>query len=424
MSKRGTVVVLFVISLLLRLLLVNRLTHADVAVHAEWGRKFWEVGARTFYQERNWYYSKPTQPPITSLMFGGAGWLFEHKYYLALMHNKIKIPPAVFIEYFYENGYELLLKSPAIAADMLLGLVIYMVVNEITKDRNRSLGAMIFYWLNPVSILLSGGWGQTESVIALWGMLAFWAAYRRKTGLAMMLMAICLMTKPTWGAVLLIFVAVLVIRGLKAREAVGGLVVAGMMVMAVSYPFSGGNFIGFGKEIVRENILPSAKGTARASISAFNFQTIIFKIDRNLGSDKIILIPAKWVGIAAFLTMNIMGVSYLAKKKADLFPIMVTVFGVGFGSVLFLTNMLERYFFVGFPALTVVAFSVRRVWGWVLLVNVVLMLNLVWAFWHSNYDEIDHPFTNNNFLVIRLLSVGAVLSWGMVIRRCNENYKK
>lgn len=419
-SRRGAVVILFVISLLLRVFLVNRLTHADVAVHAEWGKKFWESGARNFYKERNWYYSKPTQPPVTSLMFAGADWLFEQKYYLAVVHNKIKIPPAVVIVYFYENGYELLLKTPAIVADMLLGLVIYATVNEISKDRKKSLGAMAFYWLNPVSILLSGGWGQTESVIALWGITAFWAAYRKKMVLAIWLMAICLLTKPTWGVVMVIFAAVLIIRGLRVRELIGGLVVASMMAMAVSYPFCGRNFIGFGKEIVRENILPSAKGTARASISAFNFQTVFLKIDRNLDGDKIIIVQARWVGIAAYVMMNAAAIYYLIKKRADLFSIMAVVFGVGFGSVLFLTNMLERYFLVGFPALTVVAFSGRRVWRWALLVNLVLMLNLVWAFWHSNYDEIDHPFTNNNFLVIRMLSAAGVIGWGMVLKRCNE----
>ena len=37
--------------------------------------------------------------------------------------------------------------------------------------------------------------------------------------------------------------------------------------------------------------------------------------------------------------------------------------------------------------------------------NLVFALNILWSFYRRGSDEIDHPFTGNNFLLIRVLSI-------------------
>lgn len=67
-------------------------------------------------------------------------------------------------------------------------------------------------------------------------------------------------------------------------------------------------------------------------------------------------------------------------------------------------SMLERYFFAGFAAMVIIMFSEFKTFIWGVFINLVLTANILWAFYRRGSDEIDHPFTNNNFLLIRILS--------------------
>src|SRR3989304_4411079 len=97
----------------------------DLRLYADWGEKFWEYGSKNFYFVKEWYYAPPNYPPILSLIYAGSYWLFDHKYVLAQIHNATRLVPAVFIIYFYDHGYYLLLKLPGIMADLGLAYFIY-----------------------------------------------------------------------------------------------------------------------------------------------------------------------------------------------------------------------------------------------------------------------------------------------------------
>lgn len=154
------------LAFLLRISLISRWVTGDVLVQMEWGQKFWKYGPRNFYFNKDWYYSFPTQPPITSLIVGGAFWLFDHKYVLAQIHNSTKLVPAAFITYFYDmeepvnkKGYILLLKLPAILADLALGVLVFRVILDLTRRRGSAVLGSLLYLFNPVTVFLSGGWG-------------------------------------------------------------------------------------------------------------------------------------------------------------------------------------------------------------------------------------------------------------------------
>lgn len=404
--------VILLAGLLLRIYFVEKILIGDVLVHAEWGEKLFDLGLRKFYFEKDWYYSKPTQPPLTSLMFGGSYWLFEQKFRLAQLHNLIKIPPAFVIEYYYKYGYWLLLKLPAILADLGLGVVVCWAVYKLTKDKGKALIAMVFLVLNPVTIFISSVWGQTESLIAFFGILGFIALVKKNVALSIPLFFISLYLKPTWAIFVPLYIFVFFNNRPKILRILAGLAIAFLIYIFSTYPFSGGNIIEFSRQVIVGNILPSAKGTAKASISMFNTYTVFHLIDRTFANEKIFsIITLKSIGLFFYLVINFYAIRNYLSQRDKLLGIFGSLFIVGFGSVLLLTNMLERYFFVGFVPLVVLLFSRPKMLLWGLAINAVFFLNLIWAFFRRKYDEIDKLFTANSFLSIRILSLVLILGW-------------
>lgn len=116
--------------------------------------------------------------------------------------------------------------------------------------------------------------------------------------------------------------------------------------------------------------------------------------------------------------LTIFSFTYLKRKKKEkLFAIIVSIFTVAMGSYLFMTSMLERYFFVAFAPLAILFASKPKLAKPILLMNLILFVNLFWSFYRRGSDELDRPFTNNNFLFIRFLSVAIVTSWFFISRK-------
>lgn len=425
-AGRGLAIFFFtalLLGFLLRISLVSRWVTGDVVVHREWGEKFWEYGPRNFYFSEDWYYSFPTQPPITSLMFGGAFWLFDHKYVLAQIHNSTKLIPAAFITYFYDNeepvdknGYILLLKLPAILADLVLSLIIFKIVLTLTRSKYYAILGFLLYLFNPVTVFLSGGWGQTESLIAVFGFLAFTSLARSKAYLSLPLFFVSLYIKPTWSIFIPLYIFLLFVWKPKIPTVLIGILFSFLIFILTTMPFGGNDIVRFTQKVVISNILPSAKGSARASVSAFNFPTVFLKIDRDLDNTRILGVPANMLGIFGFSIINLFVFSYVRKIKDKLFVVVVSLFTIGFGSFLFLTNMLERYSFTSLVPLIILAIARPKVLIWAVLINAVIFANLIFAFFRRSSDEISRPFTNSNFFLIRALSVIEIASFAKILR--------
>jgi Gpi18-like mannosyltransferase len=416
---------LFLLSgFILRLFLARFGNAGDVDVFAEWGDKFWEVGARGFYSHKDWYYSFPTYPPISSLMYAASRWLSDHSYVLAQIHNTIKIIPADFIVFFnravegnpfrYSYGYFLLIKLPAILADIGLSLIVYKLVFKFTKDVNKSFYAFLFYLFNPVTVFVSSVWGQTESLIAFFAMLSFVLIFYDMVWLSIPAMFVSLYIKPTWVVLFPLYLFVLFLKGVNKAKLALGAAIALTIFIITTYPFSGFDFVNFTKDVLLSGVLPSAKGTARASVSAFNFYTIFLAIDKSLASVKLFLFEAEHFGWGIYILLNAFVFAFLKKQKDLFYSTIVSIFIIGLGSFLFLTNMLDRYFFAAFAPMVVLMFAETRLFVKGLAINLILFLNLVWAFYRRRYDEIDHPFTNYNYALIKLLSVSLVWLWSSI----------
>ncbi|HBL51756.1 MAG: hypothetical protein A2694_00730 [Candidatus Blackburnbacteria bacterium RIFCSPHIGHO2_01_FULL_40_17] len=417
--------VILLVAFAIRFSIANTWVRGDVLVFKEWGEKFWKIGPREFYfvSDKVWYYSPPTQPPISNLIYGASYWLFNNKQVLPQIHNSTHLIPSEVIDYFYDmpepfnkKGLIFLLKLPAILADLGLGLLIFWIVKSLSKSKTKAYVGAIAYLFNPVSIFISSGWGQTESLLALFGLSSFVLLGLRKTYLSLPLFFLCLYTKPTWLVFIPLYVFILLAVKPKVRHLVWGVLISAALFLLTTYPFSGLNFVSFIDQAIIKDVFNKAGG-ARASISAFNFHTIFLRIDWDLDNHPILGIPANTLGKVLFSLTYVFTIIWLKRQKISILNIMVAIFSIGFGTFLLLPSMLERYFFAGFAPALIVGIVHPKALLFVISLNIVVFVNLVYAFFKRSWTEMDVVFTSNNFLLIKVLSVVAVLSWWKAVRK-------
>jgi len=389
----------------------------DIRLYAEWAEKIWSLGTRVFYTYPEWYYAPPNYPPLLSLIYAASYWLYDHKYFLAQLHNVIKIPPAVFIIYFYEHGLYLLLKLPGILADVALAVVIYQLVRKLTANVKKAFAAGAFYLFNPVSIFLSGVWGQTDSLVSLFGLLSFVALWAEKFWLSLPLLFLSFYIKPNWGIFIPLYGFLLILRRPKLKQIILALAITFMLFMAFTQPFVKDNVFSFSQWLWSERLLPTASVAQKASVSAFNLHTIFYTMDKDPDSSSYLGVSASLLGVIIYILVNVFSFAFIKRQKANLLSVMAGIFTIGFGSYLFLTNMLERYFFQSFAALIVLMFSSPGVLVYGLLINLAVFANIFYAFFRRSWGSLSDIFVANNFLFVRLLSLASLTSWVLFIRR-------
>ena len=389
----------------------------DIRLFAEWAEKIWLLGTRTFYIYPQWYYAPPNYPPLLSLIYAAAYWLYDHKYFLAQLHNVIKIPPAVFIIYFYEHGLYLLLKLPGILADIALAVVIYQLVKKLTANVKKAFAAGAFYLFNPVSIFLSGVWGQTDSMVSLFGLLSFVALWAQKFWVSLPLLFLSFYIKPNWGIFIPLYAYLFILRRPKLKQIILALAITFVLFMAFTQPFVKDNVFSFSRWLWSERLLPTASVAQKASVSAFNLHTIFYTMDKDPDSSSYLGVSASLLGAIAYILVNAFAFAFVKRQKASLLSVMAGIFTIGFGSYLFLTNMLERYFFQSFAALIVLMFSSPGVLVYGLFINLAVFANVFYAFFRRSWGALSDIFAANNFLLIRLTSLASLTSWVLFIRR-------
>jgi Gpi18-like mannosyltransferase len=416
------ILLLLLTAFLVRLYFVDKavILSGDLLVHKEWGERFWIIGAKNFYFDENWYYSKPTQPPFTSLIFAGAYYLYDHRYRLAELHNIIKFPPAAFIIYFGKWGYELMLKTPGILGDIFIGGLIYVFIIKMTSNRRRAVLGMSLYIFNPVSIFISGVWGQTESLIAFFALLSFYLLTDKYIWLSPLFMFLSIYTKPTWIVFLPLYIFCLIFvwknKKVKLRNIIFGIILSLLALIIVTKPFSGSNIISFIKYTTLNNMLPAAKGTIKATTSAFNFNSIFFRLDVNLATDKYLVLPANNLGYIILTYLYLVMSFFINKNGVNPKTILISGFIIGSGATIFLTGMLERYLFIGFPFLLIIGLCETKYLKYFIIFNITLFLNLIWAFFRRSHGEVDHVFTDHGMLLIRIISIINVLIFILFVR--------
>ena len=249
-------------------------------------------------------------------------------------------------------AFKLAIKMPPIIADVVSSFFIYKICGKIAEKENGKwmtkkwmIFFMALYLFNPMVLLDSVVWGQMDSFLAMFIILALYAVMSKKVTLSAILFGIAISIKPQGlfaGPVLLYYVLVEggIFEKIKnfAKAAIG---VVGT-ILVVSLPYILQYNIGF----LKDSFLGTTDHFPFASVNGFNFFTLI---GLNWEKDSL---PGlfgwshfTW-GMVLLTTVVVLGLVFywLLPKNYNAKAMLIGLF-VTMGVFTFTVRMHERYLF-------------------------------------------------------------------------------
>ena len=269
----------------------------DMTCWQAWGRDIVQNGTAQFYTApgHEWY----DYPPGYMLVLALVTWLLD----------VFRIPAGSGAAVF---AYML----PAYAADVGIAVLLMRFARKrgFSESACLYIGALAIF--NPAAVILSGAWGQIDSILTLLLLLSFSELIEGRRISAGAIYGLAIMTK--WQA--LIYGPVLAaeyLLSIRKREdalrTAGGVAAALLVIFAVSLPFRGSQ----GFFWVVERFLNSAGGYDYASVEAYNFLALC---GGNWKSAELALIPGityKAFGTAAIVlaVMISIGMQIVSRRR-------------------------------------------------------------------------------------------------------------
>ncbi len=417
------VIIFFLAALVFRLLLTPSAFHNDILSQTAWGEWIFKNGTLNFYTYGHWIYSWPTQPPLASLLYGADSFIYERLQWLfsnvGVFIATFRIAPtkmlwffdfskwfstALFAETPLRNGALIVTKLPAVFADLGIALIIYSLSKKL-GEKKAALFSLI-YLISPFSWYLSSIWGQYDQLAVLFLIVSLILLCKRHLYFSPLLMLISVELKPTTA----IFIPLFIFIYFKQRPLIKHMVVSSstcFLVFIVSTKvFTDINILVFLPKILFSKVFLKAS-EFRVSTNAFNFWHI-FIGDKGLSQDTFFLfLPAKIWSFLAYILLN----AYVFKNtiKVSLISVIEAMFIIGAGSWLFMTNMLDRYYFAGVISLLFLSVFKKKIFKYWLIASIIYWLNLFNHWWYPNLNFLKEILIWQDGLFTRLFALINVL---------------
>ncbi|MCS7464353.1 glycosyltransferase family 39 protein [Paenibacillus doosanensis] len=296
----------------------------DVNTFKAWAAHAASAGLAGFYTEDMF----ADYPPGYIYVLYVIGWLREH----------LNMP-------FDDPAFLLLLKSPAIAADMLGSYLLYRLAIRYTGNLAAAAGSAALYLLNPAVIADSAAWGQVDSFFMLWVLLLFEALSQGKLRPAAVLYAVALLIKPQallFGPLLLfIFVRR---RSWRELAVCLGLGLGAVVLLAAPFLIHKGPFWLFSLYFGTLSSYPYA------SLNAYNLMALLGGNFAPVAEKMLLLSYQTWSALLMACLLVFAAFLYF-KSKRDESQLAVIGALLMAGAFTVLTKMHERYLFYALPLL-------------------------------------------------------------------------
>lgn len=322
-----------------------------------------------------------------------------------------------------DNYFYLILKLPAILAEVFLAILVYKSVLKITSQKIAFLAA-IFIIFNPALIFNSAVWGQIDSLLALFLLLSIYFLDIKKLIIASCLWGLAFLIKPQAMALAPVFG--LYNKSFSINKFLKLIIPALLIILSLSLPFFNNNFLG-----IFQLFSKMVGDYSYNSLNAYNLWGVIgFWI-----SDKVI-----WND----LTLNIWGylltggywliiVYFFFKKKLSLYSLVA----LATLSFFFLpTRVHERYLYPAIPFLVLTAASLKSRLLWMLTgcLSLIHFLNLYYVYVYYNefylkmpkllYNPTLYNLLATHSKILSLLSTIIFVLISVTIIKLNYEYNK
>ena len=316
------------------------------------------------------------------------------------------------------GAQQLVIKLPAIIADMAMGWLAYKLASRKFSDDVSATFAAVFL-LNPAVIMDSSIWGQIDSVLALFCLLAVYFASEKKLVPAFFMFAIGILIKPQalFFTPVLIFAVideVFLQGGFNAKKLVKYVVwalAAVAMMLILFMPF--GSNPAEGISTIIKQYTETLGEYQYMTINAFNIYAAVGKNWEALG-------PVSTVFGYLMIAVVVAYSAYVFFKSKSPAKYYITAFILNFGVYMLAIKMHERY---AFPCIIMLLFALITIpntknytmYG---LFSLSQFFNMAWILFIYNQD-INAYFRNP---VVAIASVINILISIFFVYVINKDY--
>ena len=99
---------------------------------------------------------------------------------MASIPAELNFYPSFNIQYIPGLLFNFIVKIPFLLSDIALALLLYKIVEELTKSKGLAEKAAILWFLNPFVIWISAGWGMWDTLPAFFSFPAFYLILKKE----------------------------------------------------------------------------------------------------------------------------------------------------------------------------------------------------------------------------------------------------
>jgi Gpi18-like mannosyltransferase len=320
----------------------------DISIFRTWSRGVHITGISHFYHG-----VKSDYPPLYIYILWAVGAFYE-----SFISSSFDIHNPVFT---------ILLKTPAIIADIATALLIFLIVRKYGSFRSAFI-CMTLYAFNPAIIYNSAIWGQVDSVYTLFLMFALKELVSGKPVIAGTSLALAILTKPQ-SLVLVPLFALVMLKKHKPLTMVKASIASCAAFVVVALPFYLDTSI---FELFRL-YLSSYIQYPFNSLNAFNIWAFggLFQPDNTI----FLFLTYRTWGYLLFSLLFVYVAHVIIERKDDR-SIYIASAILFFGFFMFFTRIHERYLFSLFAPLAVAMSFDRRLSYVYVLATITFLFNL------------------------------------------------
>lgn len=354
----------------------------DITTFYTWAIYLTQNGLHTIYYDSEVFCD---YPPLYLLVLRGLGWLIKT---FSLDEHQII----------------LVLKMPAILADLACGLLIYKIFSFSGRSR-LALTAAALMILHPVSIYDSAIWGQIDSLTLFFQLISIFAVLRGYFVFALVLSALNILIKPQ-GLILLPIVLLVIIQARAWKALLLGTLASFLTAIVVTFPFTLN--LAETLPLLWNNYLKQAALYPYSAVQTFNFWGLTgmwLPDQRNIFTNQpeaIWFLQHRTWGLVFFGSALGLSLLYckrlLTHNRAQVIWLSSAFLLSAF--FMFPTRMHERYLFSGlFFALAGATFDPRLWWAFGVY-SVTQFLNLLYVFPGETLYLLEEPGISLNQLIV------------------------
>lgn len=385
--------IILISAFILRLFLAPLAEHDDIVSYHFWAKDLWENGLFGFYDRNMNSKLQPTYPPVSSYIFWGVAG--GHEFFEPIL-TFLNIPS--------DKSWYFFIKLPAIFADTLIIYLLYQI-SKIFSKKWVLLPSIFFAYLPPFWYN-SSLWGQTDSIYALFLLLAFFLLNQNKLILSTLLYGLAILTKPTALFALPIFLVWWLSKS-NLKKTLLASALAFLELVIFYLPFHTENFFSW---IINFYLMSLGGIVPALVINSFNFWGILTGL--KIVSERVLFmgIPAFIVGNTIFFLTTGGLILYLLtySKKLNLRIILLFSAFLSFTAFMFLPRMHERYLYPTLILLLPLVAVDKKIRWLCFTLAIIHFLNL-YNFWYVPRIDFLVIYLSNSYTLLSLMILNFLL---------------